>query len=211
MPGLALDNFKKADKQDGGHCRECQRKMVKLGVELREWKTAEAGAAEIVGETQTQSDVALAHYQFGLVWFREGLDKRKDELFTRAHDEMTKALAAVANFPGAVFADGQALAHLKQDAAAKERFEQVVNMKGADELDRQRALRYISQPELARARMAPPLCPHYLRRATCVHGRTAGKGSADGFLGDLVRALPGGLAAHARHREEISGAAAGRA
>ncbi len=156
LPESALDNFKKADKQDGGHCLACQKKMVKYGVELREWKTAEAAAGEIVSEAQTPTDLALAHYQFGLVWFREGMDKHKDELFSRAHEEMTKALAAVANFPGAVFADGQVLAHLKQDDAAKERFEQFVKMKGADDLDRQRALRYMSQPDLARARMAPP-------------------------------------------------------
>jgi hypothetical protein len=31
-------------------------------------------------------------------------------------------LAAQPKFPGAIFADGQALAHLKQDDAAKARF-----------------------------------------------------------------------------------------
>lgn len=86
----------------------------------------------------------------------EGSDKRKDELFTRAHDEMTKALAAFANFPAAVFADGQVLARLRQDEAAKAQFERFVKMRPAGDVDRQRALRYISQPELARARMAPP-------------------------------------------------------
>jgi thiol-disulfide isomerase/thioredoxin len=69
---------------------------------------------------------------------------------------MTKALAAHANFPSAVYADGRALAHLKQDEAAKAQFERFVNMRPPDDPDRQRALRYISQPELARARMAPP-------------------------------------------------------
>jgi thiol-disulfide isomerase/thioredoxin len=61
-----------------------------------------------------------------------------------------------ANYPDAIFADGLALAHLEKDEAAKERFEQFVKLKPGDELDEQRALRYINQPELARARMAPP-------------------------------------------------------
>jgi thiol-disulfide isomerase/thioredoxin len=86
----------------------------------------------------------------------EGLDKHKDELFNHAHDEMTKALASFANFPDAVFADGVALAHLKQDDAAKAQFERFVKMSPADDPNRQRALRYVSEPELARARMAPP-------------------------------------------------------
>jgi len=69
---------------------------------------------------------------------------------------MTKALAAAPNFPDAIFADGRALAYLKQDDAAKVRFEEYVKMRPADTPQRQRALRFISEPELARARMAPP-------------------------------------------------------
>ena len=155
MPDAALESFKKADKQDSGHCTACQKKMIKYGIELREWKTAEAAAEEVVAQAQGETNVALAHFQFGLVLINEGNDKHKDEIFARAHDELSKALAAVAKFPAAVFADGQALAHLKQDDAAKARFEEFVKMRSEDDPDRQRALRYISQPELARARMAP--------------------------------------------------------
>jgi thiol-disulfide isomerase/thioredoxin len=156
MTEAALENFKKADKQDGGHCQACQRKMIKYGVELRDWKVAETAAGEMVTEAQGDKNLALAHYRLGMVLLEEALDKHKDDLFTRAHEEMTQALAAVANFPDAVFADGQALAHLKQDDAAKAQFERFVTMRPADDPNRQRALRYISQPELARARMAPP-------------------------------------------------------
>jgi thiol-disulfide isomerase/thioredoxin len=155
MTDAALDSFKKADKQDGGQCLACQRKMIKYGLEMRDWKTAEMAAAEIVAGAQGQKDLALAHYQFGIVLMNEGNDKHKNEILTRAHEEMTKALEAVANFPDAVLADGRALAYLKQDDAATRRFEQFVKMRPADNPDRQRALRYISDPALARARMAP--------------------------------------------------------
>jgi len=146
----ALESFKKADKQDGGHCLSCQQKMIKYGIELGDWKTAETAALEIVAQAQGEKNVALAHYQLGLVLMREGSYKHKDELFARAHEEMAKALAAVGNFPDAILADGRALAHLKQDDAAKAQFERFAKMKPADDPDRQRALRYISQPELAR-------------------------------------------------------------
>src|ERR1700731_2028587 len=151
----ALDKFKKADKQDGGHCLACQKKMIKYAIELGEWKTAEAAAEEMAAQAQGVKG-ALAHYQLGGGILSEGLNKHKNELFTRAHDEMTKALTAHANFPSAVYADGRALAHMKKDDEAKARFEQFVKMRPEDDPDRQRALRYISQPELARARMAPP-------------------------------------------------------
>jgi thiol-disulfide isomerase/thioredoxin len=156
MTGAALDSFKKADRQDDGHCRACQVKMVKYGIELREWKIAEAAAAEMAEQAQGPRNIALAHFEFGIVLTDEGLDKHKGELFARAHDEMTKALATVPNFPDAIFEDGRALARMNQDAAAKVRFEQYLKMKPEDDPNRQRALRYIGQPELARARMAPP-------------------------------------------------------
>jgi len=156
MTGAALEAFKKADKQDGGHCLACLKKMIKYGIELQDWKTAEAAAEEMVEQAQGDQHVAIAHFQFGIVLIDEGIERHKDQFFARAHDEMTKALAAAPNFPNAVFADARALAHLKQDDEAKARFEAFVKMKPEGDPDRQRALRYISQPELARARMAPP-------------------------------------------------------
>lgn len=156
MIEAALDQFKKADKQDGGHCLPCQQKMVKYGLELREWKTAETAGEEMVAQAQGEKETALAHYQLGMVLMYEALDKRKEDLFRRAHDEMTRALQAYQNFPDALYTDGRILAHLKQDDAAKAQFERFVARKAPDDPDRQRALRYISQPELARARMAPP-------------------------------------------------------
>ena len=152
----ALDGFKKADKQDDGHCADCQRKIVKYGLELHDWKAAEAAAAELVAEAQGARNIALAHYQAGVVALYQGLEKHKDEYFARAHEEFTKALESAPNFPDAVFGDGKALAHLRQDDAAKTRFAQFVKMPSADALDRQRALRFVSEPELARAKMAPP-------------------------------------------------------
>jgi thiol-disulfide isomerase/thioredoxin len=153
---FALDSFRKADKQDEGRCLACQKKMIRYGLELQEWKTAQTAAEEMVAEAQGEKNVALAHFEVGVVLLKEGQYKHKEELFTRAHDEFTKALAAFANFPEAILADGKALAHLKQDDAAKGQFEKYVQLKPAGGPERQRALRYISEPELARARMAPP-------------------------------------------------------
>jgi peroxiredoxin len=155
MTQAALDEFKKADKQDGGHCVSCQKKMIKYGVELGDWKAAELAAGEMVAEAQGDKNVALAHYQFGLVLAREGLTRHKDELFTQAHEELTRALAAAPKFPQAIYADGQTLARLKQDDTAKARFQDYVSMTAEDDPNRERALRYIAEPELARARMAP--------------------------------------------------------
>jgi thiol-disulfide isomerase/thioredoxin len=151
----ALEKFRKADKQDNGHCLACQQEMIKYGVELQDWNTAEAAAEEMAAQAKGDRETAIAHYNLGLVLIDEGLIRHKDELFSHSHDEMTKALAAVPKFPQAIFADGRALAHLKQDDAAKARFEEFVKMRPESDPDRRRAQRYIDEPELARARMAP--------------------------------------------------------
>ena len=153
--GSAFDEFKKADKQDGGHCVECQNRMIEYGIERQDWKTAEFAANELISEAQGDQATALGHYQLGIVMMREGAVKNKDELFARANDEFAKALAAVPRFPGAIYADGLALARLKRDDAATARFQDFTKMRPVDDPDRQRALRYISEPALARARMAP--------------------------------------------------------
>jgi len=151
----ALESFKKADKQDGGHCRPCQVRIVKYATELHDWKAAENAVAELLSEVTTLREVAIMHYQSGMVLLEEGIDRHKEDIFSRSHEEFLKALATAPNFPDAMFADGRALAHLKQDEAAKARFQEFVKSKPHDELNLQRAQRYIEQPELARARMAP--------------------------------------------------------
>ena len=130
--------------------------MIKYGIALGEWKTAELAADEMIAEATDAREVAMAHFQSGAVLISEGLQRHKDECFARAHDEETKAPAAYFNFPDAVTLDGRALAQLKQDDAAKARFEQFTKLRPAEDPERQRALRYIARPELARARMAPP-------------------------------------------------------
>jgi len=120
---------------------------------------------------------AISHAQFGLVLLNEGIDKHKDEIFSRAHEEFGKALANAPDFSQAVFADGRALAYLKQDDAAKARFQAFVDLKGSNGVDRQRAMRFLAQPELARARMAPPFA------VTTLDGR---KISMDDLQGKVV-------------------------
>jgi thiol-disulfide isomerase/thioredoxin len=152
----ALDDFAKADKQDGGHCLACQTKMIIYGEDLQHWNVAETAAGEMVAEAQGPENAARAHYQFGMVLTREAGARNKNDLYARAHDEFSKALAGAPNFPSAMFADGFVLAQLKQDEPAKALFEKFVASKSVDDLRRKRSLRYIGNMELARARMAPP-------------------------------------------------------
>jgi thiol-disulfide isomerase/thioredoxin len=172
----AFDSFKKADKQDGGHCLACQKQVIKFGMELEDWKAAELAAQEMVAEAQGDRGTALARYQFAVVLMSEGMVRKKDECFTRAHEEIGKAIGTYANFPDAVFIDGQ-LARLQQDEAAKAKFTEFVKMSSATDPNHGRALRYISRPELARARMTPAFS------VTTMNGKEV---SMDGLQGKVV-------------------------
>jgi len=152
----ALEDFKKADKQDGGHCLACQKQMIRYGMAFGEWKIAELGASEMIAGAQTARETAIAQYQLGIVFFRQGLNKHKDEYFTRAHEHAVAALAAAPNFSEAMTLDGRALARLGQDEAAKQQFQKFLALHTANDPERERILRYIERPELARAMMAPP-------------------------------------------------------
>lgn len=153
----ALDDFKKADKQDGGHCFGCQKEMIFYGSKLGDWKAAELGAEEMIGESGNEPrDKAIAHFQLASVLMAEALGTHKQQTFARSHDELSAALAAFSNFPDACYLDGRVLAQLHQDEAAKARFEQFAKMKPEKDVNRQRAVRFIGNMDLARARMAPP-------------------------------------------------------
>ena len=177
MTDSALDDFKKADKQDHSQCVACQQMMLKYGIALHDWKAAETGAEELVAEARGARNLALAHHDLGIVLMYEGMDNKKEDLFTRAHEQLTQALVAFPNFPDAVLSDGMALAHLKQDDAAKAQFQKFITMKPADDPQVQRAKRYIAQPELARARMAPAFA------VTTLDGQRI---SLDGLTGKVV-------------------------
>lgn len=153
---FAVGKFKKADKEDDGRCPACQANIRRCSIEIRDWKDAEAASEELLSEAQGNTALAIAHYNLGAVLLQEGLEKRRDKNFTEAHDELSKALAISSSFPQALFADGEVLAHLKQDEAAKARFESFLTSGQPNDLDRRRAQLFIKEPELARARMAPP-------------------------------------------------------
>lgn len=208
MPSAALDEFKKADKQDSGHCHACQKQMIKYGIELGEWKDAELAAEEMIADAQGDRATALAHYQYAVILLNEGQQKHKDEIFAHAHDEATKALAAAANFPDAIYLDGRALAQLKQDDAAKARFEQYAKMKAADDPVRPARGSLRRQSRTGACPHGAALRCHHARWAAHFHGRPPRKSCADRFLGYLVRSVSGSSAACPRPRQKISGSAA---
>jgi Tfp pilus assembly protein PilF len=184
---LALDDFKKADRQDGDRCIACQKQMIKYGMEF--WKAAELGAEEMTAEVHGEKEMAIAQYRYAVVLMAEGLQRQKDEYFSRAHEECGHAPANYVNFPDVVLEDGIALAHMGQDGEVKARFEQYVKMRPDDDANRQRASIH-RPPGTCPSTHGAPFHGNYGRWTQSIVGRPSGDGCAAGFLGHVVRAMP---------------------
>jgi len=114
-----------------------------------DFKSADAAAQQLIANAKDPKETAIAHDERGTVLLSEGMSKNKEEFYADADKEFKAALAAYPNFPMAYYADGLALARLKQDEAAKSQFEHYIAMTKEETADRGRARRYVERPELA--------------------------------------------------------------
>jgi thiol-disulfide isomerase/thioredoxin len=151
----AVDSLKKADKQDGGHCGVCALKIILYGVKAGDFKAADAAAQQLIADAKTPRETAIAHLERGTVQYREAVAKNKSDSYAEADKEFQATLTAYPNVPDACYYDGISLAHLNRDDAAKAQFAKYLQLAPKDDADRERAQRFLENPNLARARMAP--------------------------------------------------------
>ena len=152
----AIGDFRKANKQDGGHCQECLQRAYTLAMEIGDYKTAQSVVQDWLPQAQTGADRAALHFKMGFALERQGIDEKKDKCFSASCDEMKTALALDPGLADAHFVYGVSLAYLHQDDAARSQFKSYVDSNPRNAGLSVRAQRYSERPELARARMAPP-------------------------------------------------------
>jgi thiol-disulfide isomerase/thioredoxin len=152
---FALDGFRKADKQDGGHCIPCERQAWKAAVNCEDYKAARTQAAAITANATDPSDKVLGQFLMGEAFLNEGFNSKHDDAMIAADAAFQTALQLQPTCADCLYADGQALAHLKRDELAKERFQEFLKAVGPHDIDYARVQRFVERPELARARMAP--------------------------------------------------------
>ncbi len=148
-----------------------------MGIEGGDFKSADAAAHVLIAEATTPPMVAYAHMELGFVDYHQALTEKKTGLLAEADREFQASMAAYLIDPEVHFYDGLALARMHQDTAAKVQFEAYLKTAPAADVDRTRAQRFIQQPDLARARMAPAFS------MTTLDGRHV---SLDGLAGKVV-------------------------
>lgn len=177
MLGPAVDSLKKADKQDGGHCRKCAEKIIEYALRDGDFKAADAAAQQLIADAKSPLQTAEAHLERGTVQYREGLEKNKTDCYTEADREFQATLALYPNTPVACYYDGISLARLNRDDAAKTQFAKFLDVAPKSNADRERAQRFLENPQLARERLAPAFA------ITTLDGRQV---SLDSLAGKVV-------------------------
>ena len=173
----ALDDFRKANKQDGGHCWECLWRAYRLAFNIGEYGDAVEIAREWLPMAQDDGDKATVHFRLGMALLDQGIREKKDKFLAESSVEFKAALALDPKFAQVHFNLGVTLARLHQDDAAREEFSAFLKEDRSSPSLHERAERYLERIELTRATMAPPFS------VTALDGQRV---SMDGLAGKVV-------------------------
>jgi thiol-disulfide isomerase/thioredoxin len=152
----ALNDFRKANKQDGSHCWECLRRAYPLALKLDAYKDAVEIARDLLPLAQTDPEKAAVHFGLAMALQQQGIQEKKDKYFPESSDEFKSALQLNPQFARAHYHYGVTLAYLHQDDAARAEFSAFLDQDHNNPTLHPRAERFVDHIELARATMAPP-------------------------------------------------------
>lgn len=155
--GLALDEFRRAFKQDNGQCRLCLSKAFSLAMSIGAYKDAEEVARQWLPISPSDPETASVHYALGCALQQQGLlDPKKDKFFIESRDEFKAALALKPSITQTQYKLGVSLAYLHEDSEARAAFQHFLDLDTKFPSLHERAERFVDHVELARAKMAPP-------------------------------------------------------
>jgi thiol-disulfide isomerase/thioredoxin len=177
MKSAAISEFRKANKQDGGHCARCVDRAFRLAFEIGDNKAAEAVIADQIPLATNDEDRAELHFRMALAQQRQGISDKKEKCFIDSCQEFKTALTLNPQYADAHYSLGISLAYLHQDDAARDEFKAFLNQDKNEPALHERVQRYADRVELARSRMAPPFM------ATTIDGQRI---SLDGLQGKVV-------------------------
>ena len=175
MKAAAVGEYRKANKQDGGHCSKCVDRAYRLAIEIGDNRAAEEVVEDQIPLAETNADRAELHYRLALAQQRQGIHDKKEKCFADSCQELKTTLALNPQYVDAHYVMGISLAYLHQDDAARDEFKAfLIENKNEPELN-ERVQRYADRVELARSRMAPPFTVKTIDGETVSLDSLAGK------------------------------------
>jgi thiol-disulfide isomerase/thioredoxin len=162
----ALEAFCKADKLDGGHCFMCELEGWDAAMQAKDFKGAEEQATTMLANVTAPAMKAKAELMLGKAWLADGLKESLNKDFVAAEAAFQAGLQFKPDYPDCIYEDGKAQAYLNHDDLALARFQSFLKLAGPNDLNYARVQRFIAQPDMARA----PLAPNF--RVTTLDGKT---------------------------------------
>lgn len=173
----AIDDFRKANKQDDGHCRLCLTNAYALALKIGSYKDAVEIARDELPQAETDAENSSAHFCLAIALQKEGIREKNDALLTESSREFKSTLDLAPAFAAARYHWGITLANLRQDDSARAQFSAFLGQDHSNANLHERAQRLVDRVELARATMAPPFT------ATTLDGQNI---SLDSLAGKVV-------------------------
>lgn len=152
---FAMEAFRKANKQDGGHCMTCFDKAYVNADHAAQYKDAEQIAREWL-LVAPDAEKASIHWGIANALQNQGLNAKKDKFFEESCEEYNTALQMRPDYALIRFRLGISLAYLHRDDEARKEFSTFLEQDRRSPEYHDRAQRYVARVELARAKMAPP-------------------------------------------------------
>jgi thiol-disulfide isomerase/thioredoxin len=155
----ALDDFRKANRQDSGHCAQCLSRAYFLAQQLDDFKAQEGILRDWLQLDQSDAAKATLHFELGVALQREGIGEKgekRDTCLNQSCEEFKTTLQLDPKSATAHYGMGVSLANLHQDDAARAAFQRFLDQDTKMSNLHVRAERFLDRIDLARARMAPP-------------------------------------------------------
>jgi len=152
----AMDDFRKANKQEGGHCWECLRRAYALAIKLDAYSDAVQIARDWLPMAQSDHEKGEVEFRLAMALQEQGIKEKKEKYLAESGDDFKAALQHDPKLARAHFHYGVTLARLHQDDAARSEFSAFLDQDRKNPTLHPRAERFVDRIDLARASMAPP-------------------------------------------------------
>lgn len=177
MKDAAIDDYRKANKLDGGHCGQCITRAYRLAQQQGAYKQAIDIVREGLPGVTNDKDRAMLHFMLGNALLDEVIQSKKPAVLNESRDELQKALQLDPTLSQAHYKLGMVLGRLNDDDGARAQFRIFLDEDRKLSTLHPRVQRYLERVDLTRAKMAPPF---YI---TTLDGQRI---SLDGLAGKVV-------------------------